>query len=135
MRNVHDKGLMTNTARKVSKYGVFLVLIFLYLVRIQENTDPKKSGHVSRSITFIELLILNVYSALLLLLWIIELWLLLSLSFFFILIIHLVDIFHHLFLYWSYRLNMLTFYSAFLQLVFWLLKKTLGKFDSVGILL
>ena len=29
----------TNTARKVSKYGVFLILIFLYLDWIRENTD------------------------------------------------------------------------------------------------
>ena len=48
---------MSNTARKASKYGVFMVLIFLHLVRIQENTDPKKSGHVSRSVTFIKLLV------------------------------------------------------------------------------
>ena len=30
------------SAWKVSKYGVFLVLIFLYLDRIQENTDQEK---------------------------------------------------------------------------------------------
>ena len=50
-----------NTTRKVSKYGVFLVLIFLYLdwirrfspysVPVQENMDQKSSvfGHFSRS--------------------------------------------------------------------------------------
>ena len=31
-----------STSWKVSKYGVFLVLIFPYSVRIRENTDPKK---------------------------------------------------------------------------------------------
>ena len=30
------------TAWKVSKYGVFLVRIFLYSVRMQENMDQKK---------------------------------------------------------------------------------------------
>ena len=40
------------TAWKVSKYGVFLVRIFLYSVRIQENTDQKKLsfGHFSRNV-------------------------------------------------------------------------------------
>ena len=34
--------LYTNTARKMSKYGVFLVCISPYSVQIRENTDQKK---------------------------------------------------------------------------------------------
>ena len=44
--NIYDRTLrlftVNYTAWKVSKCGVFLVTIFLYLARIQENTDQKK---------------------------------------------------------------------------------------------
>ena len=43
------------TARKVSKYGVFLVRIFLYLDWMQENTDRNNSlfGHLSRRFCYL----------------------------------------------------------------------------------
>ena len=45
--------LVSNCAWKMSKYGVFLVRIFLYSVQVQENTNQKNSvfGHFPRNVS------------------------------------------------------------------------------------
>ena len=54
LSNIHDRALCDYTAWKVSKYGVFLVPIFLYRIEYRKRRTGKNSvfGNFSRSASY-----------------------------------------------------------------------------------